>query len=727
MKQVLQSIRSGQVDVADVPAPIVPDAGALVRTIASVVSAGTERMVVEFAEKSLLQKARARPDLVRQVLQKVKRDGVLSTARTVQRSLDMPMPLGYSLVGEILAVGPATRGLAVGDLVACAGAALANHAEFVAVPQQLCARLPEGFATRAPVEHAAFATLGAIAMHGFRLASPQVGERVAVIGLGLLGQLAVQIAHAAGCRVFGVDLSAERVALARRLGADDACTRDDAEARGMAFTRGAGFDVVLLTAEARTNDPVELAAAIARDRAHVIAVGAFDLQLPRKPYFGKELHVQVSRSYGPGRYDPEYELHGRDYPIGYVRWTEQRNLEAFVDLLDAGRLDLAPLISHKFDIADASRAYDVITGKASEPFLGVVLTYPGNADLRTRVDLATAVATVPGRVGVSLVGSGLFATSTLLPALAAAGEASVRRGIVSAQGVSATTAGKAGGFAFAATDIDEVLADAETQAVFLLTRHHLHASQVVAALRAGKHVFVEKPLCLTREELAGIDAARQAHADRLLMVGFNRRFAPLAVKLREFASTGEPMVLSYRVNAGFLPPDHWTQDPAQGGGRLVGEGCHFIDFANWMAGEAPVQVYAQAMADVGRYRQDNLVIVLTYPSGHVATVTYVANGDKDAGKERVEVSSGGRLGILEDYRDLVLHAGGRTRRDKARLEADKGHKAEVAAFLGCIRGQQPNPMPWADIEATTLATFAAQDSLALGTAVAVRPPSAPAS
>lgn len=720
MKQVLQSIRSGQVDVADVPAPIVPEAGALVRTIASVVSAGTERMVVEFAEKNLLQKARARPDLVRQVLQKVKRDGVLSTARTVQRSLDMPMPLGYSLVGEVLATGPATRDLAVGDLVACAGAAIANHAEFVAVPQQLCARLPEGFASRVPVEHAAFATLGAIAMHGFRLASPQVGERVAVVGLGLLGQLAVQIANAAGCRVFGVDLSEERVALARRMGAADACTRDQAEARGMAFTRGAGFDVVLLAADARTNDPVELAATLARDRAHVIAVGAFDLQLPRKQYFGKELHVQVSRSYGPGRYDPEYELHGRDYPIGYVRWTEQRNLEAFVDLLDAGRLDLAPLITHRYAIAEAERAYDVITGKAREPFLGVVLTYPGESAARARVDLPQAVAPVAGRVGVSLVGSGLFATSTLLPALAAAGD-TVRRGIVSAQGVSATTAGKAGGFAFAATDLGEVLGDADTHAVFLLTRHHLHASQVAASLEAGKHVFVEKPLCLTREELAHIDAVRQPHAGQLLMVGFNRRFAPLAVRLRDFAQTGEPMVLSYRVNAGFLPPEHWTQDLAQGGGRLVGEGCHFIDFANWMAGEAPAQVYAQAMADVGRYRQDNLVVVLTYPGGHVATVTYVANGDKDAGKERVEVSSGGRLAVLEDYRELVMHAGGRTRREKARLEADKGHKAEVAAFLAAIRGDQPAPMAWPSVEATMLATFAAQDSLALGAAVPLRP------
>lgn len=717
MKQVLQSIRSGQVEVADIPAPMVPDAGVLVRTIASVVSAGTERMIVEFAGKNLLQKARARPDLVKQVMDKVRRDGLLSTARTVQRSLHVPLPLGYSLVGKVLATGPACRGLAAGDLVACAGAAIANHAEFVAVPQLLCARLPDGFAQRVPVEHAAFATLGAIAMHGFRLASPQLGERVAVIGLGLLGQLAVQIANAAGCRVFGVDLSPARVELARRLGAEDACMRDEAEARGLAFTRDAGFDVVLLTAEATTNDPVELAAVIARDRAHVIAVGAFDLQLPRKAYFGKELRVQVSRSYGPGRYDPEYELHGRDYPIGYVRWTEQRNLDAFVQLLASRRLDLAPLITHRFPIEQATGAYDVITSKRQEPFLGVLLTYPSDAPTTSRVEIASQVTPIAaGQVGVSVVGAGLFATSTLLPALTATQEITLR-GIVSGQGVSARTAGNAAGFAYATTDLQDVLSDEKSHAVFLLTRHHLHASQTVDVLRAGKHVFVEKPLCLTRAELDAIGVMTRERPDQLLMVGFNRRFAPLAVQLREFSHTGEPLMLSYRVNAGYLPPEHWTQDLAQGGGRLLGEGCHFVDFANWFVGEAPVQVYAQALADAGRYHQDNFALVLTYPSGSIATITYLANGDKHAGKERVEVSSGGRLGALDDYRELTLHRNGGTRRVKARLGADKGHKAEVAQFLAVVGGREPAAMGWADIEATMLTTFAAQDSLALGQAL----------
>lgn len=716
MKQVLQSIRTGQLEVADVPVPLVPDGGVLVRTKASVVSAGTERMVVDFAGKNMIQKARARPDLVRQVMDKVRRDGLLSTARTVRRSLDAPMPLGYSLVGEVVGVGMQAADVRLGDMVACAGAAVANHAEFAAVPQHLFAVLPNDFVERAPIEHAAFATLGAIAMHGFRLGCPQVGERVAVIGLGLLGQLAVQIANAAGCRVFGVDLSPDRVALARKLGAEDACTRDEAEARGMTFTTGAGFDVLLLTADAKSNDPIELAAAIARDRARVIAVGAFDLQLPRKSYFAKELHVQVSRSYGPGRYDPEYELHGRDYPIGYVRWTEQRNLDAFVQLLYQGRLNLAPLITHRYPVEDASAAYDLITGKRSEPFLGVLLTYPSDAHASARVDVvAQPVPVAAGQFGASVVGAGLFATSTLLPAIKGS-RATVLRGIVSGQGVSAVTAAKAHGFTYAATDIEEVLRDKDTHAVFLLTRHHLHASQTVDALRAGKHVFVEKPLCLTRDELATIREAHAQQPGQLLMVGFNRRFAPLAQQLRDFAQTGEPIVLAYRVNAGYLPPDHWTQDPEQGGGRLVGEGCHFLDFANWFMGEPPSQVYAQAMADVGRYRQDNFVVVLTYPSGSVATVTYLANGDRQAGKERVEVASAGRLGVLDDYRHLTLHRNGKTTHVKARMEPDKGHRAEVAHFLEAAAGHDRPSMVWHDIETTMLSAFAAQDSLVLGEA-----------
>jgi predicted dehydrogenase/threonine dehydrogenase-like Zn-dependent dehydrogenase len=719
MKQVLQSIKTGAVTVADVPAPVRPDNGVLVRAIASLVSAGTERMVVEFAEKNLLQKARARPDLARQVLQRVRREGLRATFDTVRRNLDQPMPLGYSLVGEVLDVGPEAADVQVGDIVACAGGAIANHAEFAAVPQMLFARLPTDFAERAPLEHAAFTTLGAVALHGFRLARPQLGERVAVIGLGLLGQLTVQMARAAGCRVFGVDIDPARVTLALELGADRAAVRENAEAEGTAFSRGMGFDAVLLCADTRSNDPVELAAVLARDRAHVIAVGAFDLSLPRKSFFAKELRFQVSRSYGPGRYDPGYELHGHDYPAGFVRWTEQRNLDAFVHMLASGAVRVERLISHRFAIADAPRAYDVITGKSAEPFLGVVLTYPDAAVPSTRIDrIAPATTTrITGDVGVSLVGAGLFAGATLVPALRASGGTTLR-GVVSAHGVSAKTLGDASGFAFSASRLEDVLADEDTQAVFILTRHHLHASQTLASLATGKHVFVEKPLCLSVAELEAIERACREHAGQVLMVGFNRRFAPLAVRMREFLITGEPTVLAYRVNAGFLPMDHWTQDPEQGGGRLVGEACHFIDFATWFAGEVPTGVVARAMANAGRYRQDNLAITLTFPSGSLATVTYVANGDKHAGKERIEAFSGGRMAVLDDFRSLELRKDGKVDTIRGRGPTDKGHAAECCAFLDAVRGRTGWPIPLAEILGSMRATFAAQQSLGSGAVVA---------
>jgi predicted dehydrogenase/threonine dehydrogenase-like Zn-dependent dehydrogenase len=720
MKQVLQSLQTSDLLVADVAVPSLPDNGVLVRTVASLVSAGTERMVLEFAKKNLLQKARARPDMVRQVLQRARREGLLSTFETVTRRLAEPMPLGYSLVGQVVDVGSRTQGASIGDFVACAGAGVANHAEFVAVPQHLFARVPAELAGRAPIEHAAFATLGAIALHGFRLASPQIGERVAVLGLGLLGQLAVQIAHAAGCSVFGVDLDPARVRLALEHGADAACVRAEAADRGAAFSGGAGFDVVLIAADTQTNDPALLAAELARDRAHVIALGAFDLTLPRKEFFGKELNFQVSRSYGPGRYDPAYELHGRDYPIGYVRWTEQRNLSAFVELIAAGRLTIAPLITHRFDIADAPKAYDVITGKSNEPFLGVLLTYPADAPLTRRVDHAPAISMSPRTcdIGVTVVGAGLFAGATLIPALKDVPNVRLR-GIVSAHGLTARTLGESSGFAFSATALDEALRDEATDAVFILTRHHLHAGQTLAALDAGKHVFVEKPLCLTRDELDRLHSAHAARPDRLVMAGFNRRFAPMARRLREFLDTGEPRLLSYRVNAGYLPRDHWTQDPEQGGGRLLGEGCHFLDFANWIQGEGPSQVFARATADGGRYSQDNFVVTLAYPSGGVATILYAANGEKGAGKERIEASSAGRTAVLEDYRILELHRDGRVDRVRERLKADKGHSEECRAFLAAVRGGGPSPIAFDDLATSMRTAFAALESLTTGQPVSL--------
>ena len=715
MKQVLQSLQTSELLVAEVPVPQVPDNGVLVKSIASLVSAGTERMVLEFAKKNLLQKARSRPELVRQVLQRARREGLLSTFEAVSRRLGEPMPLGYSLVGEVVDVGANTRGASVGDLVACAGAGVANHAEFVAVPQHLFATLPPGFANAAPVEHAAFATLGAIALHGFRLGQPQIGARVAVLGLGLLGQLAVQIANAAGCQVFGVDLDPARVALALEHGAAVTSVRSDAEDRGHTFSGGAGFDIVLIAADTSSNDPILLAAELARDRAHVIALGSCDLSLPRKAFFSKELHFQVSRSYGPGRYDSDYEIHGRDYPIGYVRWTEQRNLAAFVELLAARKVSVGRLITHRFDVSAAPQAYEVIAGQAKEPFLGVLLTYPKDPAITRRVD-HPRVATRPARgqtLGISVIGSGLFASTTLIPALKQLPDVRLR-GLVSAHGLSAQTLGRSSGFAFSATSVAEAVNDTETDLVFILTRHHLHAKQVVDALEAGKHVFVEKPLCLTAEQLERIQEVHAQRPDQVVMVGFNRRFAPLAEQMRTFMDTGEPRLLTYRVNAGYLPPDHWTHDPDQGGGRLLGEGCHFIDFANWLHGEGPVQVFARAASDAGKYRQDNFAVTLTYPSGGVASVIYAASGDRNAGKERIEVFSGGRTAVLDDFRTLELHRQGKVQRIRERLKADKGHVEECRRLLTAVRAGSAAPIAFDDLVLSTRAALAAAESLITG-------------
>ena len=716
MKQLLQNMRDGRTEVADVPCPTPRPGTALVRTEASLVSAGTERMLVEFAEKSLLGKARSRPDLVRQVLDKARREGILPTIAATFNRLDQPMVLGYSSAGTITALGKGMEGFQVGDRVACAGGTYAVHAEYAVVPRNLLAHLPE----QVDFESAAFTTLGAIAMHGFRLATPQLGERVAIIGLGLLGLLAAGIARAAGCSVFGVDLDPRRIRLAQSMGFT-AVPRAQAEEAGRSFTHGMGFDVVLICADARSNDPIELAGLLARDRGRVVAVGAVGLTIPRKIYYEKELSFQVSRSYGPGRYDPAYEENGQDYPPGFVRWTEGRNLESFVELLAANRLDVRPLISHRFPIDQATQAYELITGKRREPFLGVLLTYPHPAAEEApaaRVALPGNNAAHPlpnqlaGAPSLGVLGAGNYATAVFFPTVSKVG--SVRKAIVaSASGLTARHAAQRFGFAAASSSEEEILASADVNIVAILTRHHQHARQVLAALRSGKHVYCEKPLAITPEELEEVCAALAGEPLPLLMVGFNRRFAPFAIRLREFLRPStEPFVAHYRVNAGAIPLNHWTQDPSQGGGRIIGEGCHFIDFLTFLAGAAPVSVSAQALPDNGRYRQDNVLITLTFPDGSLGSIAYLANGDKSFPKERVEVFRGGRVGVLEDFRRLELVHDGRRQVLQSRLGQDKGHRAAWTAFLDAVRKNGPPPIAYNEIMGVTRATFAAVDALA---------------
>jgi predicted dehydrogenase/threonine dehydrogenase-like Zn-dependent dehydrogenase len=750
MKQLLQDARTGELQIAEVPAPQLLPGCVLVRVAASLVSAGTERASAEFAGKSLLAKAKARPDLVRDVMAKLRRDGLPSTLRTVRSRLDQPQSVGYSSAGVVVAVGDGVADINVGDRVACAGAGYAVHAEFACVPRMLVAKIPETSLqipghpffvetrlaasplTEQPpsprdnvsYEEAAFGTVGAICLHGIRTAEVVLGDTVAVIGLGLLGQITVQLLKAAGCRAFGMDLLPQRANLAVGSGAEAACT-SAREFRDLCFqkTGGQGVDSVLITAETASSEPANLAADLARDRAIVVAVGTVGMELQRKLYYEKELDFRISRSYGPGRYDAAYEQKGRDYPIGQVRWTETRNLQAFLQFIADGKLNLPSLITHRFPMEQARRAYDLITGSTGEPFLAALITYAGAESLSTpnlseKIPVRT-IATSPGSIGLGVLGAGSFAQNTLLPALKAIPGVSFI-GVCNATGPRGRNAAEKFGFSYCSNSEAELLQDPKINAVLIATRHNLHASQSLAALRAGKAVFCEKPLCLNEDELAALVCASAARSALLLMVGFNRRFAPMAVQLKQFLSEiHEPLAIHYRVNAGYIAADHWVNDPEQGGGRILGEVCHFVDFLCFVAGACPVEVQAQTVGNPGQYSMDNVVASLKFANGSLGTISYLANGEKSASKERVEVFGGGSVAILEDFRRLELVRNGRKQITRARWGQDKGHKAEMQAFVDALRGKTP-PIPLEQIVVSTLATLRLQNSCQTGQPAAVQ-------
>ncbi len=711
MRQLIQSYRTGEMKVEEVPPPSVRAGGVLVRTVRSLVSAGTEKMVVDLARKNLLAKARSRPDLVRKVVATARKQGVMNTLRKVQTKLDTPIPLGYSSAGVVVEVGEGVHEFRVGDRVACAGAGYANHADYNYVPRNLLAAVPEGVS----MEAASFATVGAIALQGVRQAEPTLGERVAVLGLGLIGQLTVQLLRANGCQVLGFDPNPERAKLAQELGAQRAVSAD-LEATGESFCRGQGFDAVLVAASTPSAEPLAQAGEIARLRGRVVVVGLVGIEVPRSTYYRKELDLRMSMSYGPGRYDPDFEERGFDYPLPYVRWTEQRNLEAFLDLVADGRLRTEPLVTHRYEISDALAAYDLISS-GREPYLGVLLGYGADDE----VALAPPEPQVPlraepiaaDRIGVGLIGAGSFGQSVLLPALKAAGN-NEPVAIASAGGMTARRIGEQYGFRRAVASAADVIADPDVHAVFVLTRHHLHAPLVVQALEGGKHVFTEKPLALTEADLERISAAR-ATARREVMVGFNRRFAPLVGKIeRHFAGRTHPLVMNYRVNAGFIPSDHWVHDPVEGGGRILGEVCHFVDLLQHLAGAPPVRVSAEAIEGDTRYRgDDNVSITLRFADGSIGTVVYTALGDGRLAKESLEVFGEGRVARLDDFRTLELYANGAVEKSRSSNQ-DKGFEEELRRFLAALSGGGEIPIPYAQAVATTRATFAALASLRTG-------------
>lgn len=705
MKQVIQSYRSGELTVAEVPAPRLPAGSVLVATRVSLVSAGTEKMLLQLARANLAGKALARPDLVRQVIDKARREGFATTLSKVRSRLETPIPLGYSAAGQVLAVGPAVDHLRPGERVASAGAGYANHADINVVPKHLCVAVPQGVSDEA----AAFATVGAIALQGVRQAAPTLGERVVVIGLGLIGLLTVQLLKANGCQVLGQDPDPTRVALARELGADLALT-DDLAAATTSFTRGCGADSVLVTASTPSHDPVNLAAEIARPKGTLVLVGMVGMNLSREPFYKKELSLRLSMSYGPGRYDPAYEEQGHDYPFAHVRWTEQRNLEAFLDLVAAGRVTPEKLITHRFPIAEAKQAYQLMEGR--EPYLGILLTYP-ETDLAAtradhRIDLVEApVAVAAGHGGIGFIGAGNFARSVLLPTLVKLSDLPLT-GVATATGMSAAEVAKRFGFGFATTDHQEILKDPATTAVVIATRHDRHSALARAALEAGKVVFVEKPLALDRAQLDDLIAVLEATGGRL-QVGFNRRFSPFLQQARAaLAGRTTPLVMSYRVNAGVVPDSSWIQQ-AEGGGRIVGEVCHFVDVFQFLAEARPVEVFARGVPG----HADAVSIQIGFDDGSLGTITYTALGDPGFPKESLEIFGHERVIAVDDYLSARFVSQGRTRKLRLRGQ-DKGFAGELQAFLDAVRSGGPMPIPLGSLIATTLTTFAIEDSLATG-------------
>ena len=609
--------------------------------------------------------------------------------------------------------------------MACAGGGFANHAEVVYVPRNLCARVPDGVG----LDEAAFGTLGAIALQGIRQAGPTLGETVGVIGLGLLGLLTVQMLRAAGCRVVGVEINAARCELARKLGANLATTPADPglDAMTRQFSP-AGLDAIILTAATSSSDPMRLAGKLARDRSRVVAVGAVGMGVPRSPFYEKELEIRLSRSYGPGRYDAQYEEKGLDYPIGYVRWTEGRNLVAFLDLLAQRKVDVQALITHRFPLTEAERAYALIEGKTKAPYLGVLLEYGLPLAEATIPPLAGPIQVRPpvggtGKVGLALLGAGGFAQSMLLPHLRRHSNVRLRT-VVTPSGLTARSVAERAGFEQCASEPEAALADPDIRLVIIASRHDSHAELAIRALEAGKAVFVEKPLTISPEQLSlVVEAYRQSaignQQSAFLMVGFNRRFAPLVVALRDFlAGAGEPLLFHYRVNAGYIPRDHWTQDPDVGGGRVIGEVCHFVDLLMHLVGRPPVEVYAHVLPDRGRYSGDNIAATLLFGDGSVGTITYAANGDRRLEKERLEVFGGGRAAILDNFRGLTLLSGGKRTVRKIN-SPDKGHRAEMLALVEAVWQGKASPVPFDESVLATHVTFAIVQALKAGQPVPI--------
>lgn len=764
MNQLTQKLKDGAMQVLEVPMPVLGAGMVLVRNYYSLISAGTESSTVNAARKSLIGKAKERPQQVKQVIDVLAQQGPVQTYRAVMKKLDAWSSLGYSCSGEVIGVASDVSEFLIGDSVACGGLTAA-HAEVVAVPVNLCVKLPvkdiniKGEKIEDVNKHlklAAFNTLGAIAMQGVRQADLRLGESCAVIGLGLVGQLTALLLKAGGIRVVGIDVDDKVVGIAAKHCEELAIARNEAgiEEKIISFAGGYGVDAVIITAGTDSLDPINFAGQICRKKGRVVVVGNVPTGFDREPhYYRKELELRMSCSYGPGRYDPEYEEKGMDYPAAYVRWTEKRNMEAFQALIASGKINLDYLITHEFSLNEAPQAYDMILQK-NETYLGILIRYDTQKSIATgRVDIKPAEAV--GKIGIAFIGAGSYAQSHLLPNLKGLKDVSLI-GVMTSSGTSSRSVAERFGFEFCTADVKDILGDRALRpldtglaqgdmvrqahhdknglahvdknsvmlssskhdainTVFIATRHNSHADYVLKALAAGKHVFVEKPLCLTESELESIRLAYQNNSQHL-MVGFNRRFSPHTVLLKEKVGNG-PMSMICRINAGKIPQDSWIQDMKIGGGRIIGEVCHFVDLLTFVNGSLPVSVYAQALPDP-HYLNDTLSITLGFSNGSIGTISYFSNGPKNVPKEYIEVFSAGAAGIIRDFKEIEIYSGQNVIRKKS-WSQNKGQKVMVAEFIEAVLKGQPTPIPFEEIYTVTLATFKILESLKIGQSIKI--------
>jgi len=714
MRIFLQNYRNGEMELLDVPVPTVLGNFLLVKNDYSAISVGTERYMLSLGQKSLVGKALERPDLVKLLIDKMRTEGVIETLRQAFARLETPVPLGYSSAGIVEDVGGKVKGFVKGDRVACGGYPYAIHAEYNLVPQNFVVKVPENVS----LKEAAFASIGAIAIHGLRMANITFGSRVGIVGLGLIGLIAAQVALAAGAEVFALDIDKFKVDLAKKLGVRyvGLIGVDPIEDIALELSDGKGLDAVVIYAGApKSNKPLELASKLVRERGIISAVGLVKLDVPRKVFYEKELQLVVPRSGGPGIYDPHYETKGVEYPIGYVRWSYKENMRTFLNMVASGKLDIKSLITHEYDFENAVEVYEKLLKSSDEKFVGVLFRYRDHPQKEVkRIYLKTEKEPIQlqnnGKVGIGIIGAGLFTKSVILPILKDFRKEAHLVGIASSTGISASQLGKKYGFDYFATDYNEILKDKNVKAVIISTQHNTHAKFVIESLKAGKHVFVEKPLCMNLSELEEI-ADVYSKSDRILMVGFNRRFSPYSEELFNLLSKeAGPMVINIRVNAGYLPPDHWAQDPERGGGRIIGEVCHFVDLLEFFSSSLPLNVYADSVGGkLGKYlKEDNLAVIVKMENGALGTITYTAVGHKGFPRERVEVFKGNSVGLIDNFREMIFISNRERKKKKGKL--DRGHKKEFEIFIKSIK-EGKAPVRFEEYYMTTLTTFKIIESL----------------